>query len=264
MRPRPHRTPGLPHPLGSRAGGPSALSMRTQSALMFRPPRLALDREAATRGRYLRRRLAFLLTAWSMACGARPTMPSRGVFGEFASRTPETLASAEHPAAAAAYRRACDAGAATPCGYLAFMIDNGVEAPPNPAAAAQLARRACEGDSAYGCTYLGYLTQVGRGVPHDPSRAATLFKRACDGRDGDGCLMLGIMLSSGAEIPSDDRRAAELFGKACSLGNWIGCSSLGVLYEQGRGVLADPARARALHERACAAGEPVGCRALGR
>jgi uncharacterized protein len=86
------------------------------------------------------------------------------------------------------FRKACAAGEADGCGYLAIGYERDY-----PKEAANLYSRACfagQGDS-YACERLADLSEKGKGVAQDKALAAALYQRRCEKWGHDPCVCEG-------------------------------------------------------------------------
>ncbi len=134
--------------------------------------------------------------------------------------------------------------------------------------------RACDAGNAEACWYLALHYQRGTGgLSSNPARAAVLFEKACDGRWATACTALGTMYQKGEGVTKDDARAQTFFDRGtivmfesmCSVGHAPACATLGTMYQDGRGGLPkDEARAVPLLERGCQAGLAWACSRLKR
>jgi uncharacterized protein len=161
-------------------------------------------------------------------------------------------------------QKACDAGSAEGCAWLADTMHPKEWKEPEIGAYWALMTRACAGKVPRACRVVGEREKNGNGVPRDAVSAAGHFQIACDGRDGEGCTHYGLALESGTGIVQDEKGAARAFGIACDEADAEGCYHLARAYITASGVAADEPHATELLHRACRAGHHPACGRLAR
>ncbi len=174
--------------------------------------------------------------------------------------------------------RACDAGNADACGYLAFVYRRGRGVARDDAEAARHLRRACDGGDAYSCRFLGFLAESGQGVARDDAEAARLYRLGCgfNRSNAFGCsgpygedsadawrhhVAAVLRLAPGAHLPLEE--AARRMRQACETGDPTSCRLLAGRYGERTRSLGPAEEATRLLRRACDGGNVIACWSLG-
>lgn len=95
--------------------------------------------------------------------------------------------------------------------------------------AAELFKKACDGGNFSSCGFLGISYASGDGVKQDNKKAVELLKKACDGGDATSCSALGIFYMEGIGVTKDSNKATELLKKACDGGDSLSCEKYEVI-----------------------------------
>ncbi|HEY4144720.1 tetratricopeptide repeat protein [Pinirhizobacter sp.] len=174
----------------------------------------------------------------------------------------------DHPAAVAAYEKACALGDGTGCFNLESMYRGGHGVTVDNKIADELHAKArakwqaqCDGGEPRRCVNVAYLVSTD-GPPTADSRARVyaLDKQACDAGDPEGC---GVLPR--AALEAGKLTAAEYVAQSdaqCTKGIADACLELGATLKAGdgeRGVAQDAMRGTGLLHRACSLGSPAGC-----
>ena len=165
------------------------------------------------------------------------------------------------PAAAAAlFRRACEAGRPDACVTHAALEARAL--PPDPtrtAAALQLITSACDAGLLGACTTLGELLADGIALPRDEARAFALWQADAQRGLPRALALLGESLLEGTMAPPDPAQAEPLLDRACNAAVPEACADLAFLRSEGLTAPPDEPRAKALFDRACFDGHELSC-----
>jgi TPR repeat protein len=147
-----------------------------------------------------------------------------------------------------AAKRGCEAKIAEDCFNVAWMAEEGVTGPPDPAAALEFRRRACDAGDGATCTLVAIA--LGDADPATPK----LLERACALGDDYGCNLAA---------PASGPKALAMHLRACELGNDSSCDVVESFYEGALDLPADPVGTRAIRVKLCQRGRSDRCLMLG-
>lgn len=155
------------------------------------------------------------------------------------------------------YTVACNARSTVGCGWLSELMvgQNRFRE------AVSIATKGCDAGDATGCMHLGYLLYRGQGVPQDRKKAYELNLRACKLREWQACNNGGVQLffQTGG-VPAEPVKACEMFKQACDATQEAGCVNLAMCTENGVGAPADLKKAVEIYATQCAdKGSPIAC-----
>lgn len=123
------------------------------------------------------------------------------------------------------FSSACDAGATTACRHAARMLVDREE----PAPARIRLRQACDARDAFACTDLAFLIDDGVGAPPDPITAFAMLEEACTFRVPHACIRLARHLLDEAHPLHDSPRGRTLLATTCHGGLAEACAEGGLL-----------------------------------
>jgi uncharacterized protein len=153
--------------------------------------------------------------------------------------------------AAHSLETSCNAGSASDCEAVAFMLENGLAGERDSARAAQLRSKVPEGDLRAG---------------PDIARAALVYTHACAGaetRDESvACRPSGAAAQATGVVPGMPEflaRAAAALETSCGAGSIWDCNTAAFMLQQGYGGRKDPVKAVQLFDQACKAGLRSAC-----
>ena len=197
------------------------------------------------------------------ACGGSPPSPPPAPPAPagppcLADRIPDPIPDQERPivcrGAEGSCRSWCEAGRATACVSLAYLLDGDDSAEAERLA---LYTRACELGDLNGCTNAG--AELLYRSDEDAPCAARLHRAACEGGEAWGCGMWGRELADGLGVPADLERAKRVLAKACEELGSFSCRVLGEMLADGRFGEGHEAAARGAVARACETGDDAAC-----
>ncbi len=140
--------------------------------------------------------------------------------GDLAYRT------GKHPAARAAFQKACDMGGGVACTRGAELLEDGTGGPKDEPKALALYKRSMEilaplcpatgsGDGP-ACFIVGFLHENAKATPKDPAKALAAYRTGCTAGSGNACMNLANGLDKGLGGKVDTTGANQAYDKACN------------------------------------------------
>lgn len=165
--------------------------------------------------------------------------------------------------AAAAYRKAAEAGDARAQARLSAIFQQGLGTKADYAAARHWAELSAEKGNARGETSLGFLYYQGLGVPRDIEKARTWLMKGAAGGNASAQYAVGSLYDYGNGVSRDYKVALSWYAKAADQKYGRAEGRLGDMYRWALGVDQNLAAARDWYTRATEHGEPGGYNGLG-
>ena len=137
------------------------------------------------------------------------------------------------------YRRGADLGDPQAEFDIAWVYQNGLGVPANPAQAVLWYRRAAERGHPMAANNLGVLYKNGIGTERDYAEAMRWYRLAADAGNAEAQNNIGVLFNNGLGVERDYKQAFAWFKRAAVGGNVSAQINLGVLFKNGIGIAQD-------------------------